>query len=115
MKSPAPRAIALLLLLLVAEVGALPCVCAAPPETAAASSHCSGNRDGFRAREAGCDCACMRAADTATPEARIDPARVAHVSAPLLQAPLASVRTPPSPVRPSGRSCPPSPPLVLRI
>ena len=114
MKSLLARAMALLLLM-VAGIGTLPCACAAPPEAAPASSHCGGARDGLRAQAPSCDCACMRAADTATLEARIDPARVAHVGAPLFQVHLRGVPSYVPPARSTGRAPAPSPPLILRI
>src|SRR5262245_16872737 len=118
MKPRALRAACLVVAILVAGAGLLPCACAGMSSAAGGSAHCGGADPGLRAASEGCACACMRALAAEAGQPTSLPAVASGTWAP--PTPYSYVARLDSPFPPAaldvlGDSPPLPPPLVLRV
>jgi len=119
MRFHSARAVALLLAIVLVNLGVVPCACAemsALPDSS--GGHCGPVGSGLRARVEACSCACVTAQDEESATARVERVLVRSMSvAPGAHAlvPGSYHLIPPIPLRRIGLSPPPSVPSILRI
>jgi len=115
----ARAAAAIVLALLLASSGVVPCGCVEMSATQASDGHCGpAGGSGAQAWKEACACACMTASDEESAPARFELVSVRGFS--VVSATHAVVRAsyefvPPPPLRRSGHSPPPAAPSILRI
>ena len=119
MRFHSARAVALLLAIVLVNVGVVPCACAEMSALFDSSGgHCGPVGSGLRAQVEACSCACVTAQDEESATARVEPVLVRS----MLVAPEGNGLVsgsynlvPPIPLRRIGHSPPPSVPSILRI
>jgi hypothetical protein len=119
MRLHAANGVAILLALVLASIGVVPCACAEMTATADSSAgHCGPVGPGLRAQVEACTCACIAAQDeeAATPSVATALARsISVLPESHALVPGSYQLVPPIPPRRIGHSPPPSVPSILRI